>query len=265
MYQLAHELEILTKIVKYKNLTQAAEHVGMTQPHLSRVIRKLEDELGVPLMDRSNKRKPEWSQHAPRLVEIFEANRRNLTYQIADYLEDLVPRSIRIGCLEGMVPFVTEFVSAVVSQYECDIVDLVVFDVAKLERRYLTGQLEFLFNISLPGKGHFERVIEIGYQELTKIETRDDIRVCSLFEYNHFIKDKSKKEIRTNIVSNSLAFRQEFFNRHGGYGRLPSPISSSKPRSKQHNTVYFVGSNEIPQSFWQECSKIVTDISKKRV
>jgi hypothetical protein len=263
MYHLAHELEILSRIIKYKNLTQAADHVGLTQPHLSRVIRKLESELGVPIMERSNKRKPEWSPHAPRLVQIFESNRRNLTYQISDYLEDLVPRNVRVGCLEGMVPFVTQFISKLIESYPSDVVELVVFDVAKLERRYLMGQLEFLFNIKVPGKGHHDRILEIGYQELANVEKSKDVRVCSEFEYS-LKRGQERRKKERYVVSNSLTFRQEFLDVHGGFGRLPSEIQQQKPKRKgDFDTVFLIGSKEIPEHFWEETEKLARAIPLK--
>ncbi|NEU30628.1 LysR family transcriptional regulator [bacterium LRH843] len=43
-------------VAKYEHMTKAAEQLNITQPALSRSIAKLEDELGVPLFIRDNKR-----------------------------------------------------------------------------------------------------------------------------------------------------------------------------------------------------------------
>src|SRR5579862_3564142 len=44
-------------IVEEQHITRAAERLQMAQPNLTRLIRKLEEELGFALFDRSNKRR----------------------------------------------------------------------------------------------------------------------------------------------------------------------------------------------------------------
>lgn len=49
------QLEIFLYIAEEKSFSRAAEKVGRTQPALSIAIKRLEDELGEPLFDRSSK------------------------------------------------------------------------------------------------------------------------------------------------------------------------------------------------------------------
>lgn len=49
------QLEYLIKIAKTQNFTVAAAELSVTQPALSKSIAKLEEELGVPLFERTNK------------------------------------------------------------------------------------------------------------------------------------------------------------------------------------------------------------------
>ena len=46
------QLEYILAVDKYRHFAKAAEHCGVTQPTLSAMIQKLEDELGVKLFDR---------------------------------------------------------------------------------------------------------------------------------------------------------------------------------------------------------------------
>lgn len=48
------QLEYLLALRKYRHFVRAAEECGVTQPTLSAMIAKLEDELGVKLLDRSS-------------------------------------------------------------------------------------------------------------------------------------------------------------------------------------------------------------------
>ncbi|MGU3473718.1 LysR family transcriptional regulator [Paenibacillus sp. D51F] len=48
-------LHYLLEIAKQQNITKAAEALHLTQPTLSKIVKAMEDELGVPLFDRSSK------------------------------------------------------------------------------------------------------------------------------------------------------------------------------------------------------------------
>lgn len=50
------QLEYFLAVCKYKNITRAAEHLHISQPSITMSIKSLEDNLGVALIDRSNKK-----------------------------------------------------------------------------------------------------------------------------------------------------------------------------------------------------------------
>src|SRR5262245_42131702 len=47
-----HQLEALVAVAEFGSFADAADHLSLTQPAVSIAIRKLEEELGVPLFDR---------------------------------------------------------------------------------------------------------------------------------------------------------------------------------------------------------------------
>ncbi|AJY76485.1 LysR family transcriptional regulator [Paenibacillus beijingensis] len=49
------QLTYFIEVAKHRSFTKAAQHLHITQPTLSKMVRMLEDELGVTLFDRSSK------------------------------------------------------------------------------------------------------------------------------------------------------------------------------------------------------------------
>ena len=49
------EIEVFLKVMEYKKLTAAADSLGMTQPAVSNILKRMEQELGSPLFIRRGK------------------------------------------------------------------------------------------------------------------------------------------------------------------------------------------------------------------
>ena len=78
------QLEYILAVDTYRHFAKAAEHCRVTQPTLSMMIQKLEDELGIKLFDRNLQ--PVRPTPAGRKV-IEQA--RNVLYQ-ASLIKDIV-------------------------------------------------------------------------------------------------------------------------------------------------------------------------------
>ena len=93
-----NQLSCFLQAAKTEHITQAAEQLHMTQPALSKVIARLEDDLGVRLFDREGKhiRLNEYGQVALRYTE-------QILYTIGDMpaeLEEMADGragSVRVG------------------------------------------------------------------------------------------------------------------------------------------------------------------------
>jgi len=97
------QLEMFVAMVEEGNFRKAAERVFRTQPALTMAIRKLEQELGAPLFDRSNRNDYVLSdsgavlyEHAKRLL-----NLRDEGLAALDQLHTLQSGRIRIGANES--------------------------------------------------------------------------------------------------------------------------------------------------------------------
>jgi DNA-binding transcriptional LysR family regulator len=96
------QLEFFVTVVEEGSFSKAAERVYRTQPAVSIAIRRLEEEIGAPLFERSQK--------TPALTEVGElvydyAKRilalRNQTFDVVAELKTLERGRVRIGANES--------------------------------------------------------------------------------------------------------------------------------------------------------------------
>ncbi len=91
-------LQIFMRVCQHRSVSAAADELGMSQPALSKLIRRLEGELGVPLFDRLP-RGLEPTHYAGVLAEAarqLEANYRGALRQI-DSIRDGLGGEVAIG------------------------------------------------------------------------------------------------------------------------------------------------------------------------
>lgn len=113
------QLEYIISVYRFKHFAKAAEHCNVTQPTLSSMIQKLEDELGVKIFDR--KKQPiattapgklviehAWRvlQRARRLKEAVEEEKHSLT------------GTFKIGIIPTIAPYlIPRFFPQLMSKY----------------------------------------------------------------------------------------------------------------------------------------------------
>ncbi|MEG2735254.1 MAG: LysR family transcriptional regulator, partial [Hafnia sp.] len=91
-------LRALLSVVKHRNFTRASEEVCLSQPALSQKIKQLEEQLGVVLLDRSNRviRPTDVGEvylyHARRALNELE-----MGYRAIHDVQDLSRGSLRVG------------------------------------------------------------------------------------------------------------------------------------------------------------------------
>lgn len=100
------EIRYLVAVAEHRHFGRAAEACNVSQPTLSSQIRKLEDELGVTLLERTNKRVELTSaglqilQHARRAL--FEAGQMEAVAQAA---RDPLVGPLRLGVIPTLAPY----------------------------------------------------------------------------------------------------------------------------------------------------------------
>ncbi len=257
MQQIYYELSVLAKAIHFKNLSAAALHVGLSQPQLSRIIAKIEDELKIVLLDRSAKRKSGWTSIAFQLSEMFEKSIKRLEGELMSISQNQMAAEIHIGTLEGLSSFAMDVCKHCFDQIGVAKIFIEIYDLNELEAHFLSGHLDLIFTSKSPGRQKFKYLTELGFQVLDRIQTDKNYAVLSSFEYGRANK-KDFDEHKHVLVTNSLAMRREWFKQIGGTGFLPT--EAKKGKSKEHEPVLMIGSEILNPKLW---SQITTFIDKE--
>ncbi|MBO9665841.1 MAG: LysR family transcriptional regulator [Bdellovibrio sp.] len=256
MQQLYYELSVLSKAVNFKNLSAAALHVGLSQPQLSRIIAKIEDELKIVLLDRSAKRKSGWTTVAFQLSEIFEKSIRRLETELQGISNNQMVGELHIGTLEGLSDFAMNTSRQCFEEVGVKKITLDIFDLNELEANFLSGNLDLIFTSKTPGRQKFKYITELGFQKLEPMETNKNFAVLSTFEYGR----SNKKELERYphvFVSNSLAMRKAWFEKTGGVGHLPT--EAKRGRAKDAEPVLMIGSELLSPVLWESITSAISE------
>jgi LysR family transcriptional regulator, transcriptional activator for aaeXAB operon len=249
LQNLTYELSVLTKAVQHKNLSAASVHVGLSQPQLSRLVAKIEQELNVVLLDRSARRKSGWTPLAHELTMVFSKGLGRMQSEILALAQDREETEVRIGTLEGLSGIATQFTQQVFEKTHVRTVYYDVLDFKDLDSQFLSGNLDLIFTVRSPSKQKFSHELEVGYQQMEKVSESKDLFVFSPSEY--IVADKkSLDSVKSILVSNSLSVRQNWLHNIGGTGVLP--IDAKKGRGKGYYSVYLFGSDLLSPKLWAQ-------------
>lgn len=254
MEYLSWDLSIFSRAVAYANLSNASAHVGLSQPQLSRIVAKLEDELGIVLLDRETRRKSSWTPAAYRLADIYSRTFSSFRTEVASLSQGLDPDHVRIGALEGLVPLALEFCHSLLKQTKVMVVELDVLDQNFLEEKFTKNELDLIFSMREPGRKKFRYIKTLGFQTIDLIDNGEP-KVYSMFEYTSALHKRKPSE--KAFVSNSLSVRRHWFEQFGGTGSLPSSIRSKKSGKKTEVPALLIAHDALPPAVWNEINHLL--------
>lgn len=251
--QLNWELSVLSRAIAYQNLSEAATHIGISQPQLSRIVSKLETELKAVILDRGAKRKSGWTPMALKICEAFMKSERRLEREIFELIEGAEVSALKVGTLEGFSSLAIQLCENLLVQGGMKHLELDVFDLDELEKLFLKGELDLIFTYREPSKRKYRYERELGFQHIEWVQTNSKVMVMSSFEYHAKMHKKEAAATERTLVSNSLEIRKEWFKRFGGTGTMPSEVLGKVP-SKEGNDerVYLIGSDQIMPGIWDK-------------
>jgi len=244
---LAWEMNVLSKCLPFPNLSVASEHVGLSQPQISRIVKRLEEKLQLELLDRQSRRHSHWTPSAIRLVEEFES----LSRDFQDRLHALQHRSdqtrIRIGTLEGLNELASRLAHELLDSHATENIELNIYDLNELTEHFLGGDIDLVLSSRETGRRKFPIWRQLGYQTL---DFRGDVSSEIVVESPS--EDKSVRRLEESsqkvLVSNSLVLRKFWIEHFGARGRVPSALlkhKSQAPKGSRLEPVYLVGSAQI--------------------
>jgi DNA-binding transcriptional LysR family regulator len=114
-----HDLRVLVSVVQCGSMVKAAEHLGTSQPAISRAIADLEYSLGVRLLDRDPRGvvpTPHGQALIKRSVNAFDELRLGL--KDLEFLSDATTGEVRIATT---IALATGFVAAAIDRLPDDI------------------------------------------------------------------------------------------------------------------------------------------------
>ncbi len=259
MDNLHWQLSVLSRAIHYKNLSGAAEHIGLSQPQLSRIISRIEGELGVVLLDRSVRRKSGWTPVAFKVAEIYLQSSRKLSSSLQQLQAEDQISQLNVGCLEGMLNLGAHFCQQLFDHSVIQTFELDVYDLSELETRFEKNELDMIFTFREPGKQKYKFVRNLGYQTFKKFDSKTtQTRVMSPFEFAKFINRKKlekDKEARF-ILSNSLAVRKLWVEKYGGIADFPSDVYSKKTDAEDEQPVFLIANEFLNNRLWEKMKNI---------
>lgn len=218
-------MEYIVAVNRYRHFVKASEECGVTQPTLSTMIQKLEDELNVKIFDR-NKHPVEPTETGERIIRQAEIALHEI-HRIEEMVyneTDMLSGNIRIGIIPTIAPYlIPQFISVFKNDYP---------DVALAISEMKTNNIIYNLKNSL---------LDMAIVS-TPVDQNDLLEIPLYYEkfVAYFSPDELEKDMELSAMDMPLdhlwvlqeghCFRKQIFNFCG--------------KSSKHNTTYEAGSIE---------------------
>lgn len=265
-------LSVLGKAIHHKNLSAAANHIGLSQPQLSRLIAKLEDELGVVLLDRAARRKSGWTPVAYRIADVYYRNSRKLSAALQEVQSEDLIQHLSFGTLEGLVPLAVEICQTMFHETKIPVIELNVYDLSELEEHFEKDELDLVLTCRELGRAKHKYLRTLGWQDLHIVDAENQdaktlegagLKVLSPFEHANLIqtgkrnaskREKDETEHSKLLISNSLAIRKLYIDNFGGRGQVPGEVLPKSPGSTTEQPVLLIAQDVLAPGLWEKLS-----------
>lgn len=194
-------LEYFSEVAQHLSFTKASQALHVTQPSISKAIKNLEGELGVPLFYRSSKQLELTDAgkavliNAKKVLEAFN----NLTLELTDIME-LKSGEIRIGIppIVGAA-FFSKFISQYKEKYPHVKITLTEVGTKKIKKGVEDGSLDIGLICTLPAQGSSFEILKVIKDPLMLIVHND-----------HSLASKSKVHFHELENEPFILYRKDF-------------------------------------------------------
>ena len=113
-----HQLKIFLEVVRYQNITKAAEHMYMTQPALSIQLKNFQQQFDIPLIEKIGKKfhLTDFGKSVAQIAENILREAEELKYKTKEY-EGLLTGRLKISCASTGKYLISHFLSQFVHDY----------------------------------------------------------------------------------------------------------------------------------------------------
>jgi len=212
------------------------------------MIAKIEEELGIELLNRQVKRKSSWTPQALQLAQTYDLHQRKLDHAVRTMQSNQMVRQIHFGTLEGLTELAVTLSERLFKKLKLETVILDVFDRAELEAKFLAGDLDVILNTRVVSRGKPKFMQVCAYQNLDQVDKGGDYQLYSSYEFSQRSR-KGKAPAARTVVSNSLHVRRLWFERFGGRGSMPS-AAADKPR-RGSDEILILGGDWLDTKVWK--------------
>lgn len=152
------KLEIFSRVAELGSFSRAAEQLHMAQPAVSIAVRRLEESLGVPLLDRSGRKLTLTAEgrnlvvRAGRILEQVEDIKRSTRC-----MSDLLQGQLQIGCPSMLATyFLPDLLADFLGEYPGLTASVTQAGTGRVERMLLADEIEIGVISSEPGSAQAE-------------------------------------------------------------------------------------------------------------
>ncbi len=169
------QLEYVVAVYRCRHFAKAAESCGVTQPTLSAMIQRLEDELGVKLFDRSSQ--PVMPTPVGRMV-VEQAwkvlSRARKLKAMVEEEKQSTEGAFRIGILPTIAPYLLpRFFPQLMADHPEMNLHIVEMQTADIKKALLRGELDAAILVSLDGMDNYVQT-PLYYEQFLAYVSRTD-------------------------------------------------------------------------------------------
>lgn len=286
------QLEYIVALSKTKHFVNAAEMCGVTQPTLSMMIQKLEDELDVKIFDRT--RHPiELTEIGKKIIDQAQASlsQVNKIHEIVSAEKGDISGNINIGIIPTVAPYLLpKFFSEIKEKYLELSFKIIEMRTESIEKMLLLGELDMAI-LSTPLQNpnileiplYYEKFVayvssnEPLYKEMELVSNKLPVDQLWVLEEGHCLRNQvfnfcdAKTKHPSIYEAGSIETLVKIVDENGGYTVIPELHIDSLSDEQKKNLRKLVNpepvreiSLVIQQNFIREGQlNAVADIIKK--